>query len=142
MLRNRQQKHTAKPLGLIIYKKTSHMKLIPFKEINEEDEFWGGARFVKLLTKLMIVDKDNDFFEYMLIDDKGMSDWMICAHIDQYEAGSVISHVKQTIDTNRHTVLAKEFKRSNILDKEIDLWFYHQVVNDRYWTKKITKPNK
>jgi hypothetical protein len=112
------------------------MKLIPFTDINDEDEFWGGARFVKKKTGLLNVKEEEDFFEYMLIADNSMSDWMICAHIDKYEAGSVISHVKTTSDTNRFTVLAKEFKRSNILIEEIDLWFYQEDDDDRYRNRK------
>ena len=113
------------------------MKLIPFIEINDEDEFWRGARFIKKKTGLMNVQEENDYFEFMLIDDKGNSEWMICSHIDEYEAGKVISYVRKTANTNRTTVLAKEFKRSNIPDEELDLWFYHEVKNDRCRLKKF-----
>lgn len=116
------------------FKKRVRMRLIPFKDIDEQDEFFGGAQFVKKYTGLRKIKPEDDFFEYMLINDDVSSDWMICAHIDKYKAGSVVSYVKTTTaDTNRKTVTALEFKRSNILKEEIDNWFYHYVEYDRYW---------
>ena len=114
------------------------MNLIPFKEINEDDEFWGGASFVKKETGLRRIKPEEDYFEYMLINDLSSSEYMVCTHIDKFEAGSVISHVtKTTPESNRHTVTAKEFKRSNILEKEIDLWYYNHVEYDRYWSQDL-----
>src|SRR5690554_5988078 len=114
------------------------MNLIPFKEISEHDEFWGGARFIKKETGLRRITLEQDYFEYMLVNDNSSSEWMICTHVDKFEAGSVISHVKKTTpDSNRHTVTAKEFRRSNILDEEIDLWYYNHVEFDRYWSQNL-----
>lgn len=114
------------------------MYLIPFKDINEHDEFWGGARFIKKKTGLRRVAPEQDYFEYMLINDNSSSEWMICTHIDKFEAGSVVSHIKKTTaESNRHTVTAKEFKRSNILDEELDLWYYNHVEHDRYWSQDL-----
>lgn len=114
------------------------MNLIPFKDINEQDEFWGGARFIKKKTGLRRVVPEQDYFEYMLVNDNSSSEWMICTHIDKFETGSVISHVKKTTPlSKRHTVTAKEFKRSNILDEEIDLWYYNHVEYDRYWSQDL-----
>ena len=114
------------------------MNLIPFREINEDDEFWGGARFVKKETGLRRIKPEEDFFEFMLINDLSSNEYMVCAHIDKFEAGSVISHVtKTTPKSNRHTVSAKEFRRSNILDEELDLWYYNHVEFDRYWSQDL-----
>ena len=110
------------------------MKLIPIKDIDEQDEFFGGARFIKKYTGLRKIEAEEDFFEYMLFNDNASNDWMIFAHIDRYEAGSVVSQVKTTTaDTGRKTVTAKELIRSNILKEEQDNWFYHYVEFDRYW---------
>lgn len=112
------------------------MDLIPFNELHDEDEFWRGARFVRKGTGLLNVNSDKDYFEYMLISDSSSKDHMICAHIDEFEAGAIVSHVKTTLpDSNSLTVTAKEFKRSNILEEEIDRWYYHKVANDRYWNR-------
>jgi hypothetical protein len=110
------------------------MKLIPIKDIDEQDEFFGGARFVKKYTGLRGIKSEEDFFEYMLFNDNSSSDWMPFAHIDRYEAGSVVSQVKTTIaETGRKTVTAKEIIRSNILNEELDNWFYRYEDFDRYW---------
>lgn len=112
------------------------MNLIPFREIHEEDEFWRGARFIKKGTGLNNINSDEDFFEYILISDSSSKDYMICCHIDEFEAGAIISHVKTTLpNSNSLTVTAKEFKLSNILEEEIDSWYYHKVENDRYWNR-------
>ena len=110
------------------------MKLIPIKDIDEQDEFFGGARFIKKNTGLRRIKPDEDYFEYMLFNDNASSDWMPFAHIDRYEAGSVVSQVKTTTsDTGRKTVTAKELIKSNISKEEQDNWFYHYVDFDRYW---------
>ena len=67
------------------------MKKIPFKEISEEDEFWCGAAFRKEGTTLN--DPDEDFYEYVLFLDGGNHDYMLCAHDDKWEKGTVVSHV-------------------------------------------------
>lgn len=110
------------------------MNLVPFKEIHEEDEFWRGARFVKKGTNLNHINPEKDFFEYMLTGHAYIKEYMDCVHIDQYEAGSVVSSVKLT-DSNSLTVTAKEFRRSNILEDELDNWYYNKVENDRYWNR-------
>jgi len=113
------------------------MNLIPFKNIDEQDEFWCGARFVKKKTGLRLGDPEQDYFEFMLVDASSRK-WMICTHIDHFEAGAVISYVKTTtLESQRYTVTAKEFRRSNILDDEIDLWYYSFTKYDRYWSQDI-----
>jgi hypothetical protein len=100
------------------------MKKIPFKDIDDQDEFWCGSTFRKEGTNLNNADPNEDFYEYVLFLDKGNSDCMICAHTDKWEIGIVVSYVTMTKETNRATVTAKEFKRSMILPEEIDLWYF------------------
>ena len=100
------------------------MKKIPYKNINDEDEFWCGSVFRKAGTNLNNPLPEEDFFEYMLFLDNGETDWMLCAHIDKWEKGTIIAHVKMNKGNGRLTVKAKEFKRSMIRPEEINLWYY------------------
>lgn len=112
--------------------------MIPFTDIGDNDEFYGGARFIKKGTDLNRVSSEEDFFEYMLVDDLSSSKWMICVHVDRFESGSVQSYIRKTNpDTKRSTVTAKEFLKSNILDEDVDKWFYLHVENDRYWRQDL-----
>lgn len=100
------------------------MKKIPLKEIDDDDEFWAGAIFRKEGTIINKPLPEEDFYEYMLFLDLGNSDFMLCAHIDKWEAGKVSSYVKIAKENNRHTVKAKEFKRSMVLSEEIGSWYF------------------
>lgn len=97
---------------------------MPFKDLNEDDDFFCGSIFRKDKTALNIVDPEEDYFEYMLFLDGGTPEYMICAHIDKWEAGTVASHIKMDTSSNRFTVKAREFKRSMIMPEEINDWFY------------------
>jgi hypothetical protein len=100
------------------------MKLINFNQINDEDEFCCGATFRKMGTCLSKVSPEDNFYEYMLFLDMSNMDYMICAHIDKLEAGTVCCLIPKTKDLGRHTITAKEFKRMMILPEEMDTWFY------------------
>ncbi|MFK7969866.1 MAG: hypothetical protein AB8F95_05835 [Bacteroidia bacterium] len=92
------------------------MRLIPFKDINEKDEFWAGARFIKKGTGLRRIREEEDYFEYMLINDQSSNDWMACANISALKGGSLVSKIKTTTaQSNRHTVTAQAFRKSMIL---------------------------
>jgi len=96
---------------------------IPFSEINDNDEFWSGAIFRRYGTNLNIISQEEDFFEYMLVDDPGF-EYMLCVHIDKWEAGTSVCHLSKTVGLNRHTVLANEFRKKMILPDEVISWFY------------------
>jgi len=100
------------------------MKKIPFKEINDNDEFWCGAKFQKYGTTINNITPAEDYYEYMLFLDHSLKEWMICANIDTWERGAVACHIKLTKGLGRKTVTAKEFKKSMILPDEINNWYF------------------
>jgi hypothetical protein len=117
------------------------MNKIPFRDIDDCDEFWCGATFRKEATTLNSPDINEDFYEYALFLVKEDSDFMLCAHIDKWEIGTVVCYVTTTKGTNRATVTAKEFKRSMILPEELDSWYYiDQGIREK--RIKNTKHNK
>lgn len=113
------------------------MKKIPLRDINDEDEFWCGAKFQKHGTKLTNPPQNEDYYEFMLFLDTGLKGWMICAHTDKWERGTVVCHVKETKGLGRRTVYAKEFKRSMVLEAELDDWYF--IDDDIRDTRTINK---
>lgn len=44
------------------------MKLVPFKDILDTDEFWRGTRFRIYGIGLNVKDKIHDYYEYILAE--------------------------------------------------------------------------
>jgi len=113
------------------------MKLIPLKEINDLDEFWGGAKFREIGTVngYENIKPEENYHEYMLFVDKANPEWMLCGSIDKWDRGNIICHVRMTLaeGSGRYTVTAKEFRRSMIEPSEEERWYYidDEVKNTR-----------
>lgn len=100
------------------------MREIRLKEINDKDEFWAGATFRKVGTTLNNIKPEENYYEYVLFLDLGDSSNMLCAHIDKWERGTVVSKIATTRALDRYTVTALEFKKSMVLPEEIDSWYF------------------
>jgi hypothetical protein len=118
------------------------MKKVPLKDIDDRDEFWTGAVFRKNGTTVNITNPEEDFYEYMLFHHPGNSKFLLCAHIDKWEQGTVVAYVKCTGANNRITVSGREFKRSMVLPEEMDNWYFLDIGIRQTRIKAIQISNK
>lgn len=87
-------------------------KLIPLKEIKDNVEFWKGTRFRQYEIGLNVPEKENDFYEYMLIEVPGKRDYMLLTCVEGYKSGSALVWVKTADDTSKFVVTGKAIKYS------------------------------
>ena len=88
------------------------MKLIPLTDINDQDEFWMGTRFRIYNVGLNVSNKDDDYYEYMLAEIPGDSNYMLMTNVVGHKSGSALALVKTTLDQNRYIVTGKSIKFS------------------------------
>jgi hypothetical protein len=91
-------------------------ELIPLADVPDEQEFWAGTRFRQVNVGMNIKNKSDDFYEYMLINDNSIRDYMLLANVSleagRYKAGFVIAHVRTLENVNRHVVTGAAMKFS------------------------------
>jgi hypothetical protein len=96
--------------------KNEPIELIPLKDIPDNHEFWSGSLFRLYEVGMNVADKTDDFYEYMLVLDNSVRDYMILANSSR-EAGSakrgyVICHVRKLENANRAVVTGAAMKYS------------------------------
>ena len=94
----------------------SFIELIPLRDIPDEQEFWKGALFRLYEVGMNVTDKEEDFYEYMLVSDNSISEYMILANSSR-EAGRanrgyVICYVQRLKNVNRAVVTGAAMKYS------------------------------
>ncbi len=94
----------------------SVIELIPFRDIPDEQEFWKGSLFRLYNVGMNVTDKEVDFYEYMLVGDNSIRDYMILANSSREagraKRGSVICHVKMLENVNRKVITGAVMKSS------------------------------
>ena len=89
-------------------------KLISLKEISDSQEFSCGERFRLYGIGMNNLEKDEDYYEYMLIDNH--DEYMIAANVSDragwIKAGYVIAHIMKSVKIERNIVTGKALKFS------------------------------
>jgi len=88
------------------------MKLIPLKEIDDGIEFWKGTRFRQYEISLNVDNKNDAFYEYMLVELPGEREFMLLTCVEGYKSGSTLTLVKTLEDQTKFTVNGKAIKYS------------------------------
>jgi len=84
------------------------MKLIPLRDIRDEQEFWRGTRFRHYGVN--VTDQESDFYEYMLAEIPGERGFMLLTCVEGYKAGIALAMVKTTEDKTKFIVTGKAIK--------------------------------
>ena len=104
-------------------------KLIPLVEVPDDREFWVGTRFRRFKVGMNVQDKTQDYYDYMLANVPGESDYMLVVNVTQdagrYKAGGSMCMVKTLDGVNRFVVTGKALKASVGTDN-IFLLFAHE----------------
>jgi hypothetical protein len=88
------------------------MKLIPIKDIKDNDEFWRGTRFRMYNVGLNVKDKKDDYYEYMLAQIPGDSDHLLLTNVVGYKSGAALALVKTSDDKSKLVVTGEAIKFS------------------------------
>lgn len=88
------------------------MKLIPIKDIKDEEEFWIGTRFRIYNVGLNVKDKKDDYYEYMLAQIPGDNDYFLLTNVVGHKSGSALALVKTINDNSKIVVTGHSLKFS------------------------------
>lgn len=86
--------------------------LTPLAEIPDDEEFWKGTRFRQYEIGLNVENKKDDFYEYMLAELPGESEYMLLTCVEGYKSGSALALVKTSEDKSKFIVTSKAVKYS------------------------------
>lgn len=99
-----------------VYCRTNDMgvstKMRSLKEIKDETEFWKGTRFRQYEIGLNVSKKEDDYYEYMLAEIPGESDFMLLTCVEGYKSGSALALVKTSEDKSKLVITGKAIKYS------------------------------
>ena len=84
--------------------------LIPLALVNDHEQFWLGTRFRIYNIGQNIKDQEEDFYEYMLAQVPGESEYLLLTNVRGYKAGAALALVKIDFDSGKVVVTAKELK--------------------------------
>ncbi|OED48098.1 hypothetical protein AB832_00380 [Flavobacteriaceae bacterium (ex Bugula neritina AB1)] len=88
------------------------MKLKPLKDIDDEQEFWRGTHFRQYEVGLNIANKEDDYYEYMLAEIPGETNYMLLTCVEGYKSGIALALVQMAEDTSKRIVKGKAIKYS------------------------------
>lgn len=88
------------------------VKIKPLTDIEDEMEFWKGTRFRQYEIGLNVSRKEDDYYEYMLTEVPGKSDYMLLTCVEGYKSGSALAYVKTASDKSKFVVTGKAIKYS------------------------------
>ena len=86
--------------------------LTPLAEIPDDEEFWKGTRFRQYEIGLNVENKEDDFYEYMLAEVPGESEYMLLTCVEGSKSGSALALVKTSEDKSKFIVTSKAVKYS------------------------------
>ena len=89
-------------------------QLIPLSEIAGEVEFFRGTRFRLYKVGMSNVNEEDDFYEYMLVDDHDSHMLLVNSSSEngRIKAGNVVCYVQKMPNVNRAVVTAAAMQYS------------------------------
>jgi hypothetical protein len=91
-------------------------KLVPLKEINDDQKFFRGTRFRQYNMGMNVENIEDDYYEYMLAQIPGEKEYMLLICIEGYKAGTPLAYVRVSEDKSTFIVTGKAMKDSMGVD--------------------------
>ena len=97
------------------------MNWIPLSKLSDEEIIWSGRRVRLYNVGLNVTDSADNFYEYLVSEIHGNSDYFQLTCLSQGKAGNIICVIKKELPN--HYAFGKELKRM----MDVDNTFINEV---------------